>query len=389
MDKMIKLIKNANVYAPEHIGMRDILICGGKITRMAETIEGYDLLPDVDVYDARGMIVAPGLIDLHVHITGGGGEQGPSSRVPEIALSELLLNGVTTCVSMLGTDGTSRSLENLLSKCKALNEEGMTCYMLTGAYQYPSPNLTGSVIRDIMLIDECIGCKVAISDHRASNLSCDELIRLASDTRMGGLLSGKAGLLTMHVGLGRNMLNDVFFALDNTEIPVKTFFPTHMGRNIPLVSQGIKLTEMGGRIDITASDPAISDKSASEKIAYCLRNGAAPECITISSDGCGSQPRFNEKGECIGLDYTSPKVLLIELKNCVFKEEIPLETALMFLTSNPAHVIAKDGVKGCIAEGADADLVVLNEDLDIVHVMAKGVHAADQGVALLKGRFER
>ena len=124
-------------------------------------------------------------------------------------------------------------------------------------------------------------------------------------------------------------------------------------------------------------------------IAYCLRSGAAPECITISSDGCGSQPRFNEKGECIGLDYTSPKVLLIELKNCVFKEEIPLETALMFLTSNPAHVIAKDGVKGCIAEGADADLVVLNEDLDIVHVMAKGVHAADQGVALLKGRFER
>ena len=389
MDKMIKLIKNANVYAPEHIGMRDILICGNKITRMAETIEGYDMLPDVDVYDARGMIVAPGLIDLHVHVTGGGGEQGPSSRVPEIALSELLLNGVTTCVGMLGTDGTSRSLENLLSKCKALNEEGMTCYMLTGAYQYPSPNLTGSVIRDIMLIDECIGCKVAISDHRASNLNCDELIRLASDTRMGGLLSGKAGLLTMHVGLGRNMLNDVFYAIDHTEIPVKTFFPTHMGRNIPLVSQGVKLTEMGGRIDITASDPAISDKSASEMIAYCLRSGAAPESLTISSDGCGSQPRFNEKGECIGLDYTSPKVLLIELKNCVFKEEIPLETALMFLTSNPAHVIAKDGVKGCIAEGADADLVVLNEDLDIVHVMAKGVHAADQGVALLKGRFER
>ena len=201
MDKMIKLIKNANVYAPEHIGMRDILICGNKITRMAETIEGYDMLPDVDVYDARGMIVAPGLIDLHVHVTGGGGEQGPSSRVPEIALSELLLNGVTTCVGMLGTDGTSRSLENLLSKCKALNEEGMTCYMLTGAYQYPSPNLTGSVIRDIMLIDECIGCKVAISDHRASNLNCDELIRLASDTRMVPTLPPLVGQTWVSPGL--------------------------------------------------------------------------------------------------------------------------------------------------------------------------------------------
>ena len=51
--------------------------------------------------------------------------------------------------------------------------------------------------------------------------------------------------------------------------------------------------------------------------------------------------------------------------------------------------IGKEGVKGCLQAGADADLVVLNEDLDIVHVMAKGVHAADQGTALLKGRFER
>ncbi|MBQ5814296.1 MAG: beta-aspartyl-peptidase, partial [Clostridia bacterium] len=189
----MKLIKNADIYAPEHLGLKDILICGNKIARIDDNIEGYDNLPDVDIYDARGMIVAPGLIDMHVHITGGGGEQGPTSRVPEINLSELLLNGVTTCVGLLGTDGTTRSLENLLSKCKALNEEGMTCYMLTGAYQYPSPNLMGNVIRDIMLIDECIGTKIALSDHRASNLSCDELIRVASDTRMGGLLSGKAG----------------------------------------------------------------------------------------------------------------------------------------------------------------------------------------------------
>lgn len=389
MNKMIKLIRNADIYAPEHIGLRDILICGNKIARIDESIDGYEDLPDVDVYDARGMIVAPGLIDMHVHITGGGGEQGPTSRVPEINLSELLLNGVTTCVGLLGTDGTTRSLENLLSKCKALNEEGMTCYMLTGAYQYPSPNLMGNVIRDIMLIDECIGTKIALSDHRASNLSCDELIRVASDTRMGGLLSGKAGMLCMHMGVGKNMLNDVFYAINNTEIPISTFLPTHMGRNIPLVSQGIQLTEMGGNIDITASDPTISDKAASDMIAYALRNGASADSITISSDGCGSQPRFDEKGECIGLDYTSPKVLLIELKNCVFKEDIPLEIALKFLTKNPARIIGKAGVKGEIKQGADADLVVLDENLDIVHVMAKGEHAADNGNAILRGRFEK
>ena len=389
MEKMIKLIKNANVYAPEHLGKRDILVCGDKIAEIAEHIEGYEGLESVQVLDACGMTVTPGLIDLHVHVTGGGGEQGPASRVPEITLSELLTNGVTTCVGLLGTDGITRSLENLLAKCQALNEEGMTCYMLTGSYQYPTQTITGSVIKDIALFDEIIGAKVAISDHRASNLSCEELIRLASDTRMGGLISGKAGLLCMHMGTGKNMLNDVFYAIDNTEIPIKTFLPTHMGRNIPLVSQGIKLTEMGGNIDITASDPAISDKSASDMVAYCLKNGAPETSITISSDGCGSQPRFDEKGECIGLDYTSPKVLVIELKNCVFKEGLPLETALLFLTKNPAAVIGKKGIKGEISVGADADLMVLSEDLDIVNVMAKGRVAVLNGSAILKGRFEK
>ncbi len=388
MEKLIKLIKNADVYAPEHLGLRDILIVDHVIARIDEDIQGYEDLPEVDVYDAMGMAVTPGLIDMHVHVTGGGGEQGPSSRVPEIKLSELLLNGVTTCVGLLGTDGVTRSLENLLAKVQALNEEGMTAYMLTGSYQYPTPTLTGSVIKDIALFDEIIGCKVAISDHRASNLTRDEFIRLASDTRLGGLISGKAGVLCMHMGAGDNRLDDVFNALEKTEIPIKTFLPTHMGRNLPLLSDGVRLAQMGGNIDITANDPAISDKPASQNIAYCLKNGVDSDRLTLSSDGCGSQPRFNDKGECIGLDYTSPKVLLIELKNCVFLEGIPLETALKFLTSNPARVINKQGVKGVVAEGADADLLVLDENLDIVHVIAKGRHAAHKGQAILKGRFE-
>lgn len=389
MDKMIKLIKNADLYTPEHVGLRDILICGDKVARIAEDIEGFEGLSDVDVFDAMGMAVAPGLIDIHVHVTGGGGEQGPASRTPEIQLSELTTNGVTTCVGLLGTDGVTRSLPNLLAKVKALNDEGMTCYMLTGSYQYPSQTITGSVISDIALIDEIIGVKVAVSDHRASNLSREELIRTASDARMGGLISGKAGILCMHMGTGEKMLDDVFYALENTEIPIKTFLPTHMGRNIPLVSQGMKLAEMGGHIDITASDPAISDKPASEMVAYCLRNGASDDSITLSSDGMGSMPRFDEKGVCIGLDYTSPKVLLIELKNCVFKEGIPLERALKFLTINAARVIGKEGVKGQLVAGADADLVVLDENLDIVHVMARGRHAVHRGEAIIKGRFEK
>ena len=149
---MIKLLKNANVYAPEKLGKKDILIEGEKILLMQDSIEGYEGLPGVETYDLEGKIVVPAYIDMHVHITGGGGEQGPASRVPESQLSEFLKNGITTVVGLLGTDGVTRSVENLVAKARALTEEGMTVYTLTSSYGYPPTTLTGSVERDIILV---------------------------------------------------------------------------------------------------------------------------------------------------------------------------------------------------------------------------------------------
>ncbi|MCR4951936.1 MAG: beta-aspartyl-peptidase, partial [Solobacterium sp.] len=61
---MLKLIKNADVYAPQHEGIRDILICDEKIITVRESIEIEGL--ETEVYDAEGKTVIPGLIDQHV-----------------------------------------------------------------------------------------------------------------------------------------------------------------------------------------------------------------------------------------------------------------------------------------------------------------------------------
>ena len=184
---MIKLLKNADVYAPEHLGKKDVLIAGERICRIDDKIEGYEGLPDVETFDLAGKKLVPGYIDLHVHITGGGGEQGPASRVPESQLSVFTTNGITTVVGLLGTDGITRSVENLVAKAKALNDEGITAYTLTSAYVYPPTTLTGSVEKDIMMVDPIIGVKVAVSDHRSSNPTGKELIRLATAARRAGL----------------------------------------------------------------------------------------------------------------------------------------------------------------------------------------------------------
>ena len=165
------LIKNAEIYTPKYIGKKDVLICGEKIECIKDSIE--DLPGWCEIIDGENKILTPGLIDQHVHITGGGGEGSFHTRTPELNLSEMIKGGITTVIGLLGTDGLTRSVENLYAKAAALTEEGVSAYMLTGAYGYPSPTITGEIDKDIVFIKEVLGVKLAVSDHRAPNVTED------------------------------------------------------------------------------------------------------------------------------------------------------------------------------------------------------------------------
>lgn len=99
---MLKIIKNAEVYAPEYLGKKDILIGAEKILAIENKIELNEEY--IETIDAQGKIITPGLIDQHIHLTGAGGKQAFSSMTPEISISELIQCGSTTVVGMLGTD---------------------------------------------------------------------------------------------------------------------------------------------------------------------------------------------------------------------------------------------------------------------------------------------
>ena len=152
------LIKNIEVFSPENMGVKDVLIINGKITLIEDKIQSFS--EKIEMIDGTGKKLIPGLIDNHVHITGGGGEGSFKTRVPEITLSKLIEGGITTVVGLLGTDGITRSVENLVAKAKALKEEGVSVYVHTGSYGYPSVTLTDSVKKDIVFIDEVIGVKL-------------------------------------------------------------------------------------------------------------------------------------------------------------------------------------------------------------------------------------
>lgn len=371
------LIKNAQVYAPAFLGKRDVLIAGGQIAAMDEELS--PILPDLEVLDAKGKTLVPGLIDQHVHITGGGGEGGLHTRVPELQLSAALRAGVTTLVGVLGTDSITRSVENLVAKAKALTNEGITAYCLTSAYQYPPTTLTGSVMKDIVFISEVLGCKLAIADHRGSHPNREELIRLVSDIRMAALVAGKPGVLHLHTGAAPDGVEPIMDIVRTTDIPIYHFRPTHMGRRL---DQVVEFTRMGGYADITVKEDTAST-------FHQLLAEADADRITLSSDSNGSMPRWDAKRQhIVGMGVGQIGDLYRTVRKMAAEEGIPLETALPFVTKNVAESLMLYPRKGAVAVGSDADLVLLDQDLEIDSVIAKGRCMMLEKELLVKGTFE-
>lgn len=376
------IIKSGDIYSPKHLGIRDILIGGGKILKIDESIpNSYD----VKVIDASDKIIIPGLIDQHVHITGGGGEGGFHTRVPESQLSSFIKAGITTVVGLLGTDSTTRSVENLVAKAKALNNEGITAFVLTGAYEYPSPTITGSIKRDITFIEEIIGAKIAANDHRDSALTAEELARLGTEARVAGMFSGKSGHVTVHMGSGKFDMEQIIKAIELSNLPNTIFRPTHVNRKKSLCLEALDYAKEGGYIDITCGIP--SEITNSEIIKIAKENKIPLENLTFSSDGYGSWSSYDESGNLIEIGVTPIGTLLESIKN-LMDEGYSLEEVLPLFSSNVAKSLKLEKRKGALAEGLDADLLVLNKDFELEMAIAKGEIMMDNGEVVKYGTYE-
>ena len=384
------LLRNAAVYAPESLGRRHLLLGGGSILWMGEGEPGLPAALGVKQIDLNGARLVPGFIDGHVHVGGGGGEAGFATRVPAPLLSRYTMAGVTSVVGLLGTDDTSRSTAELLSHVYALREQGLGAWGYCGGYHLPPATLTGSVRSDIALVEPLIGIgELAISDHRSSQPTLDELLRLASEAHVAGLMSGKAGIVHLHLGDGVRGLELVRRALDTSELPARVFQPTHVNRRKALFEEAIELATRGCHVDITAFPVEDGEDAwaADEALLRYLESGAPPQRVTISSDAGGCLPCFDGEGRVCGMDVGHSGAMA-ETLAALLARGLPLERVLPAFTRNVAELLRLPG-KGRIAVGADADLVVLDADGRVQDVFAQGVPHVRAGVPVRRGMFER
>jgi beta-aspartyl-dipeptidase (metallo-type) len=393
-------IRNGDVYAPKALGIQDILVSEGKIsglfprgTLTAEALAKID--PGFSTLEADGHPVIPGIIDRHVHFGGAGGEGGPMYRTPPLQLSSFIRAGVTSAVGMLGTDGTGRSLRELLMKARGLEAEGISTWILTGSYGIPSATLTGGVMSDICLIDKVIGLKMALSDHRSSHPSVEEIRRAVSETRTGGMLAGKSGIVCVHMGEEKAAYAPLVEAVEQTGIPLSQFGPTHVSRCEALLRESVGYGKRGGYLDITAEpdeDPR-PDIPTREAIRFLLDGGVPSERITLSSDGNGSMPRFDEHGSFAGMGVGAITTVLGTILSLWDDETFDREAILAMGTANAADHLGLKG-KGRIGKGEDADILTLGEKdgenpvRKLRHVVARGQVMMKDGIVVKKGTFE-
>jgi beta-aspartyl-dipeptidase (metallo-type) len=390
----IKLFKNAHVLNPKDAGVMDLLVAGHQIAALGVALDPANSNLPIEVIDASDCYLVPGFVDSLVHFIGGGGEGGFASRTPEMQLTDATLGGVTTAVGVLGTDATTRTLTNLLAKAHALETEGITTYCHTGSYEIPCRTLMGSITDDLILIDKFIGVgEIAISDFRSSQPTIEELRKVAAAAKVGGILSGKAGVVSVHVGSGESLLQPLWQAVAGTELKLSQFYPTHINRNEALFQAGIEFAKAGAVIDFTSSTTAYDvlhgEVPAAEALARALRAGVPPMNLTLSSDGNASLPIYNSDFELVGLEVGKVQTLYQAARKAVLEHQVPLTDAITAITAAPAAVLGLKQ-KGRLAAGLDADLVLLRKtDLTIRDVFAKGRQLVKDSQAIVKGTFEQ
>lgn len=388
----LTLIRGGHLYSPDDRGRQDVLVGGGSF--LAIDADLSSTLPNglLQVIDATGLLILPGFIDSHVHITGGGGQGGPELRNRDILLGSITRAGVTTVIGMIGFDCVTRTMEEIIAKARALTFEGITAYALTGGYEVPTPTLTGSVRRDLAFIEQVVGVgEIAISDHRSSQPSVDELKKIAAEARIGGLVGKKSGTLVIHVGEGERALEPLVEVIKGTEIPASQFMPTHVNRNQRLFAQSITYARDIGTVDVTAGiSPGLGFPNSTKPscaVKLLLEAGASIDRVTLSSDSNGNMPVLNDDGQVVGVLVQEVMHLYNEVRDLVVEEHLPIDVAIRPVTSTVAQ---KYGLrsKGHIAVGLDADFILVDPDMTLRSVYARGILMVQDGETIVRGTYE-
>jgi beta-aspartyl-dipeptidase (metallo-type) len=383
------LLKGGQVFDPEDRGAADVLIVGREIAVVGADLPQPRGIGDGEVVDASGRILLPGLIDPHLHVMGASGLGGPLTRSTDLQIENITAAGVTTVASPLGADSLSRTVPCLLARAAALECEGISAYCYTGGWGNPVPTVSGNPQADVAYVDRILGVKVAVSEPMAPTYTVEELCRLAHAAWTGGRLAGKRAVLHAHAGDLPDGLLPVREVQRRTGIPADTLMVTHVNRNPNLWRQAMEFAKAGGSIDLTTMQrPETQHRHAipaARAIREALAAGVPAARMTLSTDSGVPYPKLDASGNAVGLYMAGPDAILAALRELV-EAGFSWGAAAAFATAHTAAVLGLLR-KGRLAQGTDADILILEADGRVDRVFARGRELVRNGQPLVWGAF--
>jgi len=145
----------------------------------------------------------------------------------------------------------------------------------------------------------------------------------------------------------------------------------------------------GGSVDVAIGpDPVPPDPEVGleDCIARFRDKGLPFNRMMVSSDSNGSLPVFDESGGLVRLTIATEADLFRKFRDILRGDPLPVETVVRLFSTNAADFY-KLGKKGRIEPGRDADLIILDRDLELSDVLAKGRRMMAAGTLLAHGTF--
>jgi dihydroorotase len=336
------LIKNGQVVDPSQqlLAVRDVAIANKKIARVAENIAETEA---GQVLDAKGKIVTPGLIDVHVHVYDGVAPLG----IP--ADANCIAKGVTTVLDA-GSAGAHtfpafrKNVINVVDTrvCALLNISvvGQSTFSKDNPYgelldlRFVNPKLAIKTIeqnRDVIL-----GIKIRLSENITGerDLKALGMAREAADAVKLPLM--------VHIGNSHSPLADILAMLSKGDVVTHCYHGNAngildaKGRVLPEVKKAV---DKGVRLDVGHGAGSFSFEVAEKALKQELLPG------TISSD----VHHYNVHGPVFDLATTLSKFLHLGLR---------LDQAIERAATNPASTFGFPRGLGTLREGAEADVAI-------------------------------
>lgn len=370
----LTVLRVEELWSPSSLGAQDVVIQGDRIVAVLPDASGLlRLFGGPQPRELQAARAIPGLIDLHMHLLGGGDGDGLLGRMPEMSASALFADGVTTVATLLGVDTRFKTLAGLLNKAEGEAAAGLTCFAYTGGMGAEPPSILGDHVSDVALFARVIGAKAAIADP-LYDTQVIALEALATQMRQARALTGKPSILHLHVGRGYEGLEPLFRLCDRTGLPPGQAAPTHVNRAAPVspaFRQGLDWARQGGVIDFTCclgpQDGSPVGMDPVRAVLEALDAGIPSDRLTLSSDAGVAVPDGSG-----GFRQVSGGVLMRDVRRLI-AAGLSCETALALVTCNPAARLGISGRKGRIAAGFDADIVCLDDSGVVTQVLAGGV----------------